>query len=117
MPQKARAADAPGEIHLAGASGGAEAHRPCLRSGDAMNAPMPFADNHPKFRIPGWAELLGPEECICAPEMARHVLITGETEALTSCGRSFPGLSINAWGTAIALRTSRPLRSSVTTAA
>jgi hypothetical protein len=45
-----------------------------------MNAkPFPFNDVHPMFRIPGWKELLGPEECIAASEMARHFLITGET--------------------------------------
>ena len=44
-----------------------------------MSAPFPFQDNHPKFRVPGWAELLGSDECISAPEMARHFLITGET--------------------------------------
>jgi hypothetical protein len=44
-----------------------------------MSVPFPFSGKHPKFRIPGWAELLGPEECISAPEMARHFLITGET--------------------------------------
>jgi hypothetical protein len=41
--------------------------------------PFPFTDKHPKFRIPGWSELLGPDECIAAPDMARHFLITGET--------------------------------------
>jgi hypothetical protein len=44
-----------------------------------VSAPFPFQDNHPRFRIPGWAELLGSDECISAPEMARHFLITGET--------------------------------------
>jgi hypothetical protein len=44
-----------------------------------MSAPFPFRDDHPKFRIPGWRELLGKEECVSAPEMARHFLITGET--------------------------------------
>ncbi len=44
-----------------------------------MSVPFPFSDAHPKFRVRGWSELLGPEECISAPEMARHFLITGET--------------------------------------
>jgi hypothetical protein len=44
-----------------------------------MSAPFPFHEHHPKFRVPGWGELLGPDECINAPEMARHFLITGET--------------------------------------
>jgi hypothetical protein len=41
--------------------------------------PFPFSDKHPKFRIPGWSALLGDEQSIGAPEMARHYLITGET--------------------------------------
>jgi len=44
-----------------------------------MSTPFPFHSGHPKFRIPGWRELLGKEECVAAPEMARHFLITGET--------------------------------------
>ncbi len=50
--------------------------------------PFPFGDKHPKFKVPGWTELLGPEECIAAPEMARHFLITGETGS----GKSVSGV-------------------------
>jgi len=41
--------------------------------------PFPFTEHHPRFRIPGWSVLLGPERSIEATEMARHFLITGET--------------------------------------
>jgi|GEM_PF-3795834 len=44
-----------------------------------MSVPFPFSDTHPRFRVRGWSELLGPDESISAPEMARHFLITGET--------------------------------------
>ena len=45
----------------------------------SANLPFPFTDKHPKFRVPGWRELLGAHESIGAADMARHFLITGET--------------------------------------
>src|SRR5579864_6805991 len=53
-----------------------------------MSVPFPFGEHHPKFRIPGWKELLGPEECMDAADMARHFLITGETGS----GKSVSGV-------------------------
>jgi hypothetical protein len=53
-------------------------------------APFPFSDHHPKFCIPGWRELLGASECVSAPEMARHFLITGETGSGKSASAVIP---------------------------
>ena len=53
-----------------------------------MGMPFPFGEHHPKFRIPGWKELLGPDELISAADMARHFLITGETGS----GKSVSGV-------------------------
>ena len=49
-----------------------------------------FTDSHPKFRIPGWGELLGSGECIGAPEMVRHFLATGETGSGKSVSAVMP---------------------------
>jgi len=50
----------------------------------------PFTEAHPKFRIPGWGELLGAGECIGAPQMARHFLATGETGSGKSVSAVMP---------------------------
>jgi hypothetical protein len=41
--------------------------------------PFPFTDAHPKFRVRGWRELLGPGETIEATDMVRHFIAMGET--------------------------------------
>jgi hypothetical protein len=44
-----------------------------------VQPPKSFTSGHPRFRIPGWQELLGPDELIDAQDMVRHFLMTGET--------------------------------------
>jgi hypothetical protein len=43
------------------------------------DVPFPFSDRHPKFRVHGWSELLGPHETIDAADMVRHFIAMGET--------------------------------------
>jgi hypothetical protein len=43
------------------------------------DVPFPFTDAHPKFRVHGWSELLGPQETIDATDMVRHFMAMGET--------------------------------------
>jgi len=52
--------------------------------------PLAFTDAHPKFRVPGWRELLGRDEHIGAPEMVRHFLATGETGSGKSVSAVMP---------------------------